>query len=704
MAHLYDLPAIYRDELLSSSVGSIIPLVQMTANNKYAVTFNADGSITFSDDYARVFWETVMHLSDAPITISLSKTILPDDGNTENIITANEVELAFNNPQGYFAAIQEGAIFDPSNIEQIDVWILASLNGSGFPYPLYRGRVSGLPAEEFGKTIFTVRSEMFDAVTRPVLFEKFGPGQFARADGGSLSIGTETVTPATGTGGFIAYPGIIYFDEQGNAFPYLDNESVGEVRINEIVVNNQALTGRYQIEFTDNDNFKIRYPNNSQISGNVFEDFPLLSSDNQTIQIKPDGWDISPAIAKIIVRDDNHIGASSVSIQVQTPTGIIDLYVTTTLLGINSWAFNINLATPSHGFTARVENYGFAGFGTGELIITAPRVLGENANQFLLNANITGTPSVGEDFAWVYDTIDFSGQGEPRGAVIEFNVQHVVQGNPVRIAMNLIEKGLLQNWGSAPTYPASLPVNWDAFEAAAAKYEGFTVWVDITNDDNEVWQQRFGNKPINCLRAAQNVLDHIGCQITITDNGFIGLNTPDITGQRLYTLSDAGNQPAIINHKILAQDRDNFIKFQFGRNLKGGNYGRTIEKDLRTVSTAQIKERAVNLPFFKNPVSFFNVDATANGYISRILQTNTRIALTIKPNWGLSLVPGDRFRLTTTTPPVLDFFVEVYKVSKLIGGEVQVEVVKILDVPTDPPDTDYQTFCETTFCDTFKCS
>lgn len=692
MAHLYDLPAIYRDELLSSSVGSIIPLVQMTANNKYAVTFNADGSITFSDDYARVFWETVMHLSDAPITISLSKTILPDDGNTENIITANEVELAFNNPQGYFAAIQEGAIFDPSNIEQIDVWILASLNGSGFPYPLYRGRVSGLPAEEFGKTIFTVRSEMFDAVTRPVLFEKFGPGQFARADGGSLSIGTETVTPATGTGGFIAYPGIIYFDEQGNAFPYLDNETPDQISLDEIIINNGALPGKYEIEFTGNLDFKIRYPNNSQISGSTTINFPDPAAENQTIQIRETDWNYAFSFATIVDVRTASLPYDA-SIDIATPTGTINiLNLTGSFADPETWVSTINASTASHGFTA--FNLTPPSGSPITIQVNAPPSAGADANRYSL---ILGGDALGE-------VTQFRGAPEIRGKKIEFNVQHVVQGNPVRIAMNLIEKGLLQNWGSAPTYPASLPVNWDAFEAAAAKYEGFTVWVDITNDDNEVWQQRFGNKPINCLRAAQNVLDHIGCQITITDNGFIGLNTPDITGQRLYTLSDAGNQPAIINHKILAQDRDNFIKFQFGRNLKGGNYGRTIEKDLRTVSTAQIKERAVNLPFFKNPVSFFNVDATANGYISRILQTNTRIALTIKPNWGLSLVPGDRFRLTTTTPPVLDFFVEVYKVSKLIGGEVQVEVVKILDVPTDPPDTDYQTFCETTFCDTFKCS
>jgi hypothetical protein len=260
--------------------------------------------------------------------------------------------------------------------------------------------------------------------------------------------------------------------------------------------------------------------------------------------------------------------------------------------------------------------------------------------------------------------------------------------------MNIVEKGLTKAWGTAPTYSAALPVDWAAFNAAKNYFSNWHVYVDVTNKDNKVWTKRKGAKPLSCLQLAQRIADHIGCQVIIDNYGLVSIAVPGIFPEVDLEIRDNGQQPAVISASVNAQERSNFIKVNYGFSNINDSFSSHRIIDTRPSGNDEIVEYSVNLPFYKQDVSTFEVARLSQLLSDRLLKSFTRLTLKMKPNWGVAVIPGDRFHLITSQAPKLDMYVEVYRVDATIGGEVVVGCVKV-----SPPSEPATTFCEAVFCE-----
>lgn len=583
MAHPLELPAPIRNQLFTTAAGAITPALQLKTQSKVAIATGPDGVSTFSPNYWNVTWNDQHRLlANRPISISLRKPILPKDGTRENSITASEISVAFNNTDEHFATTQLGGILNPEYIEQTEIVLLANLGNSGIPFPMYRGTAVGLPEERAGETVLTFRNAMWNMITRPVLFERYGAGQVAQVNGGSYTFGTETV----GAGQLVAFDAVVVFAEEGTPLTSATNSKPDDVSLQRVDIENGALPGQYTIEFTTATDYRITFPN-------------------------------------------------------------------------NEFFFGTTAATFTGGNTGFGNTWG----------PWAVRIL----------------PGY------------WSAVGDPTGAKIEFYVSWVARGNPITLVKNLLEKALLENWGQVPTQPATLPIDWSAFDAVEAAFAGYTVHVDVTNPNNDVWERKKGNRPVNCLALAQQIADHVACQITLDTFGFVSITAPGVFEQGVYEISDGGNYPGIISHRILPQERFNFVQFRYGALSLSNNYSTVIPYDLRQAATDLKQEVVINLPFFKQGVNQWEADAISALYMDRVLRSFVRIELVLKPNWVLPILPGDRFRVRTSTQPRMDMVVEVYDVNKTLGGTGVVRAFRI-----QPPSKSSK-FCQAKFCQAKFC-
>lgn len=573
--HLYDLPEPLRSALLGTAIADIRIVCQITAFTRAVAAYAGDGTPLFGPGTPRVTWMDLTRLSSAPVSISLQKPVLPADGTADNTITASEVSLQYINTDEYFAVTQLPSILESTRIEQARMVLAAQVGDDPLTrFPLYKGRVIGLPQEEFGFTTFTIRDELWAIIRTPVLFEKFAYTQHTQVLGGALSHGTFTIGSVGDTATY--YDGVVAFAEEGQPLTSVSNSKPDDVEILRIVVGNEALPGKYLLEFVDQINYRVVYPDNEVLTGAANTLYPGTPGLNSTIIIPGSAWAIT---------------------------------------------------------------------------------------------------------------------GDPTGAKIEFYVSYVVRGNPVTVIMNLLEKGFLGNWGSVPTFPATAPVDWQAFRDVQAYYAGFEVFIDSTNKDNKVWAKRRGQRPLSVLQLCQQIADHIGCQILVDAYGFVSISAPGIFPEVVHDMRDHGNQPAIISHVVEAQTRFNFVKLNYGFNTINDSFSTHLIYDERTDPADERVEYTMNFPFYKQDRSLYEMQRVGDIFMGRFLRSFVRVTLKVKPNWGLAILPGDRFRLVTATQPRLDMYVEVYSVDKNVGGEVIVRVVK-----TEAPLTTTDVFCEAEFC------
>lgn len=587
--HLYDLPEPLRSSLLTTAVGHIRPVILIAASTKTALLANT-GQYALSSTYQFRLWQDTLRLLDSPVQLSASKPVLPNDGQAENLPRATEVSLAFNNTDTHFATTQVGAMLEAGLIEQAEFQIFAQVDGQTGLLPLYRGRAVGLPQEEFGRTIVTIRDSLWDLVRKPVLYGKLGQGQQTQVVNNTLV--HSTITIGTGSSQVELYDGIVAFAEDGQALTTVTNTDPDKIVLKRIVLNNGALPGKYTIEFTSSTQFKVTYPDNEFLTGSITTLYPGALN---PVNIAPGDWEVQ---------------------QVPDP-------------------------------------------------------------------NNPGGPTIPAD---------------PKGTTIEFYVSTVMKGNPVAIIELLLEWGLTDGWGNTPVKPATLPVDWQAFADVRQAYSGFTVYVDSTNRDNSVWLLKRGSKPQNILALCQQIADHIGAQVTVDNFGWISLTAPGVFPRQAHLLSDAYPTPAIEELRIVAQERSNYFLFKYGFNSVSQNSAAVRLYDERVQPTDEKVEQVINLPFFKQNVNLWEVESISGVYMDRILRSFVRLEMRVKPNWALAIVPGDRFHVVTTQPPVVDMYVEVYSVDKSLGGIGIVRAVKI-----EEPRVEQATFCTSRFCVTTFC-
>lgn len=211
---------------------------------------------------------------EGQISIGLQKPRIPNDA--ENGITGSQTTISIINTDGPFAVTQDGAIIDPREIGNAEIRVYADI-GTAVPVEILRGRVVGPPRELRGKTIFTIRDVLYDAIRQPVLYEDFStfvvfpffifhPQTTEVVDGLPLVQGYPVNRPH---GGMCCYDGITTFDGNGRFLFSITNSNPDDISLKRIVFLNRAKPGKYVIQFQTAYAYTITYPDNRVATGSI---------------------------------------------------------------------------------------------------------------------------------------------------------------------------------------------------------------------------------------------------------------------------------------------------------------------------------------------------------------------------------------------------------------------------------------------------
>jgi hypothetical protein len=154
--------------------------------------------------------------------------------------------------------------------------------------------------------------------------------------------------------------------------------------------------------------------------------------------------------------------------------------------------------------------------------------------------------------------------------------------------------------------------------------------------------------------------------------GFLSVSLPFEEGVE-RVISDSGDYPAIISHAIEGTKGCNVITLQYGGVTGDSNWSGQNSTDLRPDPLDTIVEKRFTFPFYKRWKSGVEMSALACRLVDRVAGTYTVHNVTVKPNWGITLNPGDRFRLVTNQSPRVDEWVEVFSVDKQPGEPISIK-------------------------------
>lgn len=312
-----------------------------------------------------------------------------------------------------------------------------------------------------------------------------------------------------------------------------------------------------------------------------------------------------------------------------------------------------------------------------------------SSTQFVLthpnNQQFTGSTTSHFDSGFVAIDSDYWNIiGDPDGVEIEFYCSYTTKGNPITIVKNLLYKAFSDDWGNNPQEPASQSVDWDRFSDYETYFNSRTIYVSETNTDNSVFDPFSDNKPLRIRDFCQRILDHVGCQLTFNSSGQISMNCdwyllPTETVplyQTAHTSSGDTRRPA---HSIDSTGpKYNRMIAQYGFNLVTGDYsGRTT---FTVAGTSKYNTLRVSFPYFKKTKNDHDVSGLNCTLWEIAKNASSVLKMSLKPNWGLPVVPGDKIEVNLTTQPVLPNSVtgagqywQIHRVTKRVGGLVQIE-------------------------------
>lgn len=293
-----------------------------------------------------------------------------------------------------------------------------------------------------------------------------------------------------------------------------------------------------------------------------------------------------------------------------------------------------------------------------------------------INLNLLSPAIVIETTAWIgTDGTD---------TVIEFEIGVSYKGNPVAIAYNLLEKGLLGNWGALPQLNPAVRIDWPTFETLAQRFKTFVVFVDATNKDNKVWEKRGADQPLDTATLAQWVLKHVSCTLTLTSDGLITLISPYIDDMDVWPLQTKSD---ILVDGISIEgigEAVNYLTLQFGHDSRSNTFGGSIVEDMRMNATASIVETNANAHFYKFPQSYQEALWLAETFKRRHFfgrTAQTIISFNVTPQMGLTLLPGDIVRVVSQERPFVSAICEIINVDMEIGGAVGIKAATIQQTP-----------------------
>jgi hypothetical protein len=307
------------------------------------------------------------------------------------------------------------------------------------------------------------------------------------------------------------------------------------------------------------------------------------------------------------------------------------------------------------------------------------------------NRTYTGDTSSQFNEAWIEITPSYWNViGDPTDAEIEFYATYTVVGNPITIAKNLIYKALSSAWGDDPAEPTSLAVDWTKWAELEAYFNGVTVYVSETNEDNKVFNPFTDSKPLRAKDFIQRVLDHVGCQLTFNESGELSVNcswyllpTEQVYTYTTATLSAGDTRKA--SHSIEASGtKYDRMLVRYGLNPITGDFSGRFVAVNSAAATPNTIEFA--FPYFKRSKNDYDVQALQNTLWDIVQKAHVILKAKLKPNWGLPLLPGDKMAVNFTTAPVLPNsntgrgqYWQIFRVSKRIGGLCEIEAHEIPD-------------------------
>ena len=124
-----------------------------------------------------------------------------------------------------------------------------------------------------------------------------------------------------------------------------------------------------------------------------------------------------------------------------------------------------------------------------------------------------------------------------------------------------------------------------------------------------------------------------------------------------------------------------------------------IAKDERDdPASDEREEMIIYLPYYKQGVSDAEAANIAERMMDRILRSFVRYSFKLSPQFALTVRAGDRIKIKTATPPIIDAVVEVYDSNVDIGDPGVFKGVKLPDSFSTPTTFCSGKFCQDKFC------
>ena len=273
-----------------------------------------------------------------------------------------------------------------------------------------------------------------------------------------------------------------------------------------------------------------------------------------------------------------------------------------------------------------------------------------------------------------FRSVDWTGTAEA-GSVIEFQISLTLYGNPVAIIYYLLERALLQNYGTPIGVTPSVKLDLPAFVTAATRFDGMPVHVTITNKDNAVWQRGKNAKPLNAATEAQRIADHICSSLVMRSDGCISIRTPYIDDSPLWQATTAQHLTDSITIRP-TEATYNYLRIQYGYNPATGTYAAEVIGDYREASTEDVIELVVSLPYLPLGVGDRHAEWVRDTIRRRHLRTQIEVDTAAIPQFGLPLLPGDFLRIVSANPG-LSQPCEVVRINTEIGSKAKLTLAAI---------------------------
>jgi len=269
---------------------------------------------------------------------------------------------------------------------------------------------------------------------------------------------------------------------------------------------------------------------------------------------------------------------------------------------------------------------------------------------------------------------DWTGTSE-QGSVIEFQISLTLYGNPVAIIYYLLERALLQNYGTPVGVTPSVKIDLPAFVTAATRFDGMPLHVTITNKDNAVWMMGKNAKPVNAATIGQKIADHICSSLVMRSDGCISIRTPYIDDSPLWQATTAQH----LTESIVIKPTEatyNYLRVQYGYNPATGTYAAEVIGDYREANTEDVVELVVSLPFLPLGSGDRHAKWVRDTIRRRHLRTQILVETSAIPQFSLPILPGDFLRIISVNPG-LSQPCEVTAIGTTIGGRAKLTLAAI---------------------------